>query len=220
MRKYVWVVCVVFLSLFSIAFAQQKEFTFRNGIQFGDTMEDVISKETLTLVERKYSQSNDLYLETSKDYSIGTVEHVKIRYDFSNNSLFRISWYMDYSADKSMQDSNYSELKKALISKYGSPLSLGKNQHSKQKTSMLAGTLDTIEYLHNTDQEGNLIYYSEWLFDYGVKDYQLKIDLLEGYQKVVFVGNKYYVRLCYEILSESQDKIVLQEKREQLSDSI
>lgn len=113
------VVVVIALTFMSDAFCDEFHFSFRNGIEFGDGVEDVKSKED---TKPDTEKENFLFYPHLQLSSIG---NSSINYNFENGKLYQIM--IDYNSnyegwdDTSSRTEEYKKINEGLIRKYGEP---------------------------------------------------------------------------------------------------
>lgn len=109
------ILCILLtLSLFmmtSVSFAEA--FTLRNGIHFGDTLEEVKAKETL---EIKSQTENEL---VTKSGVLANVDVDSVIYRFENNKLVSVLWEVVDSRNNFYPPMVFDDLNTALTAKYG-----------------------------------------------------------------------------------------------------
>ena len=104
-----FIIVIIVLSIFSNSYA---EFEYRNGIRFGNSIEDVLEKETVDLVNY---QDKSLVAES---VTLSGIPNSKLVYRFSERKLeaIRIVYPAD---DKEVQEKDYNTIEAGLQRKYG-----------------------------------------------------------------------------------------------------
>lgn len=172
------------LSCSAAAFAQE-EFTLRSGIHFGDTMEDILSKETKLVRE---SETSNWFKGT-----IAGFENASCGFYFDNDGKLTS---MDYSFtdmdSRTEVNDDYKTLYDSLVRKYGKPLGNvgGKIDPITGPALMrMAVLVQLYKFLDGYDAD--YMDYDEW-----------RVDTLGGHVKIDLVS--YYYRdddykYCYQL---------------------
>ena len=103
-------VCILLFGCLSGAIAE--DFQLRNGIQFGDDLETVKSKETLTIQDGSTDKTNKVWF----DGKIAGIEG-SVRYDFDEETgkLIEMLYIFDETTSKDTVDSNYTTLYHTIL---------------------------------------------------------------------------------------------------------
>ena len=103
-------VCILLFGCLSGAIAE--DFQLRNGIQFGDDLETVKSKETLTIQDGSTDKTNKVWF----DGKIAGIEG-SVRYDFDEETgkLIEMLYIFDETTSKDTVDSNYTTLYQRIL---------------------------------------------------------------------------------------------------------
>ena len=223
--KRIFILCLVCTLLFS-SFASAEEFTLRNGIKFGDTMEEVKNKETLEIdkfVDKIDTSENDTSSddETKYPYSIttkkGTLAGISdsyIYYQFdAEKTLRNVDYCFKSSSYKDFVDNDYDNVNQGLRRKYGSPLG-----YSGGSMYIFSGTAITfaalIAYLYDyIDGYGDLRDYDEWVVD--ADGYHVKIEQVEYYYGSSYSSLTYGYRMSYTYFTDDDLKNAQDSKREE-----
>ena len=113
------IMAMLLLWSFTVAAHAENEFVLRNGIQFGDTKEEVRAKETIEINEEEGNE-NQIW---TKEGNVAGFEGVNLLYVFDDeDKLIEVKWQLPESSYSDTSDSIYSKMKKALSEKYGTPL--------------------------------------------------------------------------------------------------
>ena len=199
MKKAISILLVILLLSLSIS-VYAEPFSLRNGIFFGDTMEEVKSKEQLKYINGK----------EDKNWFRGTIANVddsevSFYFDKETGQLTDMSYYL--GARSTVYRSNYDEIKESLIKKYGNPLgNTGGYFHvivGKAVESYIRGK--TIANMYNSKDD--LLDYDEWLIncDGGA----VKIDLILESTSHLTISLSYHFATDEEIeklMEEEKDK--------------
>ena len=171
---------------FTVAAHAENEFVLRNGIQFGDTREEVRAKETLLI---DYSNEDENKICTKKG-NVAGFEEVAIVYEFDEkDKLIGVMWSL-YSPN----DNDYSKLKKAISEKYGTPLDNTNGDSYIITTLALSETFESISIYRKFGIEADIYDYDGWDYEYR-NGQHAKIELVQyclGYNYVIHVGYKHF----------------------------
>ena len=207
MKKFVGFLtaAILCLSLVTMGFADE-DFTLRNGILFGDTMEELLAKET-TLI-RESDDSNWFkgkiagYSNSRCGFYFDEDERLKsMDYDFSESCTSR-----DTTNDV------YKKLYQSLVRQYGKPegntggtveLITGPAIDRMALYVYLLGALDK--------NDGDYYDYDEWIID--CDSYNVKIDLISYYWRNSDYEYQYFVDLSYHMYTDEEYYEKIQEKQ-------
>lgn len=167
----VLVLSIIFTSLAS---AEEKGFKLRNGIWFGDSMDDVMAKETLRI--QSVDQDNN---RIRTEYGpVAGIDNVQIIYLFdSSKRLVEVHWSPYNYQSKDKADSAYSDLKNALIRKYGQFLEEQENEDVPIYSRILLIGLSNIKELERLGSyDSSISLYTGWSIDLE-NEKNMKIDL-------------------------------------------
>lgn len=192
-RILILVISILVLSIINSAIAD--EFTLRNGVKFGDSMDDVKSKETLNLS----SFSGDTFLRY--EGTLAGISGGMLFYHFDSElKLNDVEYRYSGLLEREIKE-YYPLLLQGLEDKYGAPL------ENKDGTMypITTGALETIDfYVALGKQRGDAGYddYAEWVVD--VDDYYVKIDLI-SYHAIAANGNLLYgIGIGYRVFTEKE----------------
>lgn len=199
-------VCMLLAGL-GAAIAEAEDFELRSGIHFGDTIDDIVEKETT--LTRLNEESNEFqgrisgYDDASCMFIFdddGKLEDMK--YSFGSGVC--------YSRDR-MNDV-YLELYRGLVRKYGTAIGntggtceliTGSAMDEMALFVYLIGELDG----YSSDYTD----YDEWIVD--TKGGHVKIDLVSFYLRNSDFEYSYYVDLSYKFYTDEDFKAAQQEKQ-------
>ena len=199
-------VCMLLAGL-NAAFAEAEDFELRSGIHFGDTIDDIVEKETT--LTRLDEESNEFqgrisgYDDASCMFTFdddGKLEDMK--YSFGSGVC--------YSRDK-MNDV-YLELYRGLVRKYGTAIG-----NTGGTCELITGSaIDTMAFyvylLGELDgYSSDYTDYDEWIVD--TKGGHVKIDLVSYYLRNSDFEYSYYVDLSYKFYTDEDFKAAQQEKQ-------
>ena len=222
MRKLLSLVLVIMMLLTSIAYAE--EFTLRNGIMFGDTMDEVLTKETFEIDEVKDGSGEDSTDDTSDEvefpYYITTQEdtlagignsYIKYRFD-ANKTLREAIYYFETYSSKDTSDSDYESINKGLVRKYGSPLGYSNGDCYIFTGAALENAVISVYLWELLDGYGDIRDYDEWDVDTG--DYHVKIEQVQYYWGNSYSELKYAHEMSYTYFTDDDLQAEKDAKRE------
>lgn len=207
MKRYFSFLLVFVFAIFMCTTAFADGFTLRNGILFGDKMEDILAKETKLVRE---SEDSNWFKGTIAGYS-----GAKCGFYFDDDGIM---YAMDYSFDSDVCTSRdrvndvYKTLYDSVVRQYGKPLgNTGGTVHlitgpAIDKMAMwvyLLGALD--------GNKGDYYDYDEWTLNYD--EYHVKIDLISYYYRDSDYNYSYYVDLSYKKYTDEDFDAALKEKQ-------
>ena len=208
MKRFISALLALILCLcvsgYSIA---DDEFTLRNGIKFGDTMDDILVKETT--LERTSETSNEFkgkiagYNNASCVFGFADEKLISMNYGFSQSCTSR-----DTTNDI------YKNLYQSLNRQYGKPLgNTGGTVHLITGPAMTG--MGLIVYLFGSLEKytADILDYDEWIVY--LDDYCVKIDLTSYYYRDSSYQYNYYVNLSYLKFTDEDVSEALQHKQEQ-----
>ena len=201
--------CVCMLAAgWNVAFAEEgSPFELRNGIHFGDTIDEIVEKETT--LTRTSEDSN------SFDGRIAGYDNAECTFTFDDNGGLED---MHYAFGTEVCDSRdaledvYKTLGQSLIRKYGSPIGntggsceliTGSAMSNMGLIVGLIGTMDGFD--------GDYIDYDEWIVD--AENGHVKIDLVGYYYRDSDYDYYYYVDLSYKFYTDEEYDAAVQEKQ-------
>ena len=179
---------ILLVSCFSNAFAAE-DFTLRNGIKFGDTKEEVLTKET-TLTR----ESEDSFTFEGK---IAGYSGAQCQFCFYNNDgkLTDMVYKFDQDVCTSREIMNdvYKKLYDSLNRQYGTPLGItGGNCYLITGEAFDNYAICSLVSQEYEDCSANYAGYDEWVVD--CDGYHVKIDLISYY-----FGFSKYDLYCYRV---------------------
>lgn len=211
MKKVITVCLCLILALSVLVGACAEDFTIHAGTMFGDTREEVKSKENLELHKEVASNANDS--EYTKDvgediaYMLfeGTVagyDNVEVQYFFNgdnNDSLFEVVYIMpeDVSVGAGGVVGEYKDLLDNLTEKYGAPLSNEDEVYYLIISRFIQEQIWTNEYFQNEGLPffAKDITYDAWAIP--CDGYNVKIEL-------VMLGNGESCNIVYHRYSDEE----------------
>lgn len=165
-------VCLMIAVLLMLSAASALEgFTLRNGVQFGDTIEQIREKETLVLKDPvtrfDFTTFTSLTALWTQKGTVAGIDGVEIGYLFDRSKkLAEVQWKLPANESAGTSDSRYSALYNAMVIKYGAPLACSNGTH-------FAITGIAIDQAY-----GPLRNCAEWVHDCGDGHY-VKIELVQ-----------------------------------------
>ena len=198
MRKFFCYLFVFAISLtfISNAFCEDFHFSFRNGIEFGNSVEDVKSKEN---TKPDAEDENFLFYPHLQLSSIG---NSSINYNFENGKLYQIM--IDYNSnykgwdDTSSRTEEYKKINDGLIRKYGEPSA--SDEKGAHEFPLGAYYWYKNYYENGSSVTKELISFNQWIM--ADQEYNVAI------QHVLFeVNNRYCVHfLTYQTIDSEESE--------------
>lgn len=186
-------------------------YTLRNGVQFGDTVEQVRAKETLAWDE---DDCNDTHLGTV-DGTVAGISGVHIKYFFDEDGkLVEVRWELPERSYADSSDSDYSTLYKAFAQKYGSPLG-----YTDGDGYIITGrALNYIALMYvvydMSGMYGELRDYDEWVWDFGQGEH-VKIEIAQGCWGKSILEADYHIYVGYKYFTDADLQEAMDEKRQE-----
>lgn len=224
MKRLLSLVLVLFLLAGTVASAE--EFTLRNGIAFGDTMDEVLEKETFGIAEVVDSIEDNTeeevayeemmeetlpYSIKTKESSLAGIDGSCIIYSFDENKTLReVEYVFRSSTFGDLIDADYESVNAGLISKYGDPLGYTNGDFYIFTGSMVKDIILALSINQMLGSIAGLKDYDEWVVD--TEDYHVKIEQLEYYSDVS-EGINYCHRVGYTYFTDEQLAEKLDEKQ-------
>ena len=189
------ILAAILLMSTAVAPALADDFTLRNGIHFGWTLEQIEAVETLTKNDDLITTDDGSHIEY-KGKIAGYDDSVCMFFFDVDGKLTDMRYDFD-ATSRDDASSMYSTLSKSLTRQYGKPL------------GNTGGTLNIITgeafdhfglmvylYTYLLNGGGDYYDYDEWIID--VNDYQVKIDLISYYVRNSSYEYTYKVVLSYK----------------------
>ena len=208
MKKIISLLLIsIILGNCAVSFAEE-EFQLRNGIQFGDTLEEVKQKETLTIQSSSADKTNNVWFD-------GTIAGMKgsVRYDFDEETgkLTDMMYDFDSTSDRDSIDNNYSTLQKSLTRKYGNPIgNTGGNLELITGPAIENAAMAIALYRYLLSGGGDFRDYDEWIVK--SNGYNVKIDLVCYYVRDKSYDYTYYNVVSYHYYTDEDYLNAIQEK--------
>jgi len=211
MKRLLAIVLTCALLLGCMPALAAEEFTLRNGVKFGDTMDEVRAKETLAF---KAYEEGATSLSTEKGVVAG-ISDVSITYFFDdNNQLEEVRWNLPSRTYVDSSDSDYAALYKAFASKYGTPLGYDNGSCYIITGSALEGAVTIYSLYELLDGIGDMRDYDEWDVTYGDDDH-VKIEIAQYYWGTSYSDRKFSINVGYKHFTDADLEAAQQEKREE-----
>ena len=205
------IMAMLLLWSFTVAAHAENEFVLRNGIQFGDTKEEVRAKETIEINEEEGNE-NQIW---TKEGNVAGFEGVNLLYVFDDeNKLIEVKWQLPESSYSDTSDSIYSKMKKALSEKYGTPLGYTNGDFYIITTTAVTGAAVFAGTYKLVGKYGDLRDYDEWDYEYQ-NGQHVKIDLIQFYTGATYNSLQYRVWIGYKHFTDEELNAAKQEKEEQ-----
>ena len=205
------IMAMLLLWSFTVAAHAENEFVLRNGIQFGDTKEEVRAKETIEINEEEGNE-NQIW---TKEGNVAGFEGVNLLYVFDDeDKLIEVKWQLPESSYSDTSDSIYSKMKKALSEKYGTPLGYTNGDFYIITTTAVTGAAVLAGTYKLIGKYGDLRDYDEWDYEYQ-NGQHVKIDLIQFYTGATYNSLQYRVWIGYKHFTDEELNAAKQEKEEQ-----
>ena len=205
------IMAMLLLWSFTVAAHAENEFVLRNGIQFGDTKEEVRAKETIEINEEEGNE-NQIW---TKEGNVAGFEGVNLLYVFDDeDKLIEVKWQLPESSYSDTSDSIYSKMKKALSEKYGTPLGYTNGDFYIITTTAVTGAAVFAGTYKLVGKYGDLRDYDEWDYEYQ-NGQHVKIDLIQFYTGATYNSLQYRVWIGYKHFTDEELNADKQEKEEQ-----
>lgn len=202
-------VALLFTATCAFADSEDEGFTLRSGIKFGDTLDDIVAKET-TLTR---SEEND-------DTFVGTIagyDDAECSFDFDDDGkMISMTYKFDDSfTTRDSGDSMYETLYDSLKRKYDDPIGNSGGSCELIIGPALSSMALWVYWLGTLDgYKADYIDYDEWVVDAG--DYNVKIDLAYYYLRDSDYEYEYYLELSYlKFTDEEYDEAINEKQAEQ-----
>ena len=205
------IMAMLLLWSFTVAAHAENEFVLRNGIQFGDTKEEVRAKETIEINEEEGNE-NQIW---TKEGNVAGFEGVNLLYVFDDeDKLIEVKWQLPESSYSDTSDSIYSKMKKALSEKYGTTLGYTNGDFYIITTTAVTGAAVFAGTYKLVGKYGDLRDYDEWDYEYQ-NGQHVKIDLIQFYTGATYNSLQYRVWIGYKHFTDEELNAAKQEKEEQ-----
>lgn len=220
MKKFTTLL-ITLMVLFSFCYsANAEEFTLRNGIAFGDSMEDVKSKETIAIdtIDDEFgendAESDHPYSITTKEDTVAGISGSQIFYHFDKDKkLCEVVYFFASSSNKDIIDSNYETINSGLVRKYGSPLGNSNGKSHIITSSAINDAVLIYEIMKMVGGVGDMRDYDEWIVR--CDNYNVKIDQVCYYAGSSYSDINYMHCLGYKYFTDEMLKDKQNEKKEQ-----
>lgn len=202
---------MMLLATMVLTASAEDTYTLRNGVQFGDTVEQVRAKETLAWHE---DDCSDTMLRTERG-TVAGISDVIICYDFDEDGkLVEVVWRLPNRTYADSSDSDYSTLYKAFVQKYGSPLG-----YTDGDCYIITGNaLNFIAMMYMlydmSDMYGKLRDYDEWVWDFGQGEH-VKIEIAQGCWGKSILEADYHICVGYKYFNDADLQEAMDEKRQE-----
>lgn len=204
MKKVVATVLCIVVMLSQVIPASAEAFTLRNGILFGDTMEEILEKES-SLVR----DSDDSNWFTGK---VAGRDNTKVGFAFDDDEKLEsmVYGFQDFSSKDSMNE-HYQTLYQSLVRQYGKPIG-----NTGGRVELISGPAFErmaliVYFLGELDGcSGAYNDYDEWTLD--TDGGHVKIDLISYYFRNAQYDYTYYVDLSYYFYTDEDYENAMNEK--------
>ena len=207
MKKLVAVFLVLVMAVNLCGMACADEFKLRNGILFGDTIDDIVAKEkTLT---RESDTSN------SFKGKIAGYSDAECTFGFDDDGklvTMNYSFSSDICTSRDKMNEVYKTIYESLNRQYGSPLG-----YTGGSCYLITGPAFTsmavwVYWLGELDGcAGDYTDYDEWVVD--ADGYHVKIDMISYYYRDNKYNYQYMVNVSYKMFTDDEYAEALSEKQ-------
>lgn len=181
MKKLVSLLLVSMMVLLTVS-ATAEEFSLRNGIQFGDTMDDVLAKETLEI-----SESGEMDPDGDYSYYISTGEGTVADIDFdridyyfdANQTLCEVLYVFKTGNDTVTSMTNYFLLVADVCNEYGAVLGNTEGELYPFVGAAIQRAANTVRLLQMFGGNAYVCNYDEWVID--LDEGHVKIETAQRY---------------------------------------
>lgn len=204
MKKAAIILAVMLLSLVGTGFAEE-DFSLRNGMHFGDTMDTIKGLETLEL-----SSESDTTLFFGRGMIAG-LDNSQVRYHFNEDGYLDDMRY-DFP-NKNSRDSirtDYDSINSGLSRNYGTPLGNTGGSLYLITGSAIDSCATSVVLYQLMSGTGDIIDYDEWVIDKG--NYSIKIDHIMWYIRDKNYDYTYHHSLSYHYFTNEDLSNAVQEK--------
>jgi len=185
-------------------------FTLRNGIQFGDTMEQVRAKETLGW-DAKNTNDTRLWTEAG---TVASISGVQIAYFFdSEGKLNDVKWECPPYASMSNSNADYELLYNALVKKYGPALNIPNGYTYSITGTALTGALAKPGLMKMFGMYGAVHRYAEWDYKYSDTEH-VKIEIVQHSIGNTSSNAAHYVWVGYKFFTDADIQDVIDQKEQ------
>lgn len=209
MKRLVTFIAIVVLLFMSSANAEfttiNEHFSIRNGISFKDTIDEVVSKETVPL--KNVSDATDIDPQTpyhirSEKSTFANIPESEIWYKFNSAKELRevvYSFRID-SKSKAAVDSDYLSINNGLREKYGTPLGYEYGKAHVLQGYALTTAFKWVAMGQMFGQSVEILAYDEWLVEQ--EGYYVKIEQVEQYNIGYYLHQVSYTYFSKEDVSD------------------
>lgn len=181
MKKIVSLILVGMLLLLCCT-ATAEEFTLRNGIQFGDSMDDVLAKETLA-IEKTYDAAAEgeeaeyPYTITTVNDTVAGVADSYVLYEFdANKTLREMVYVLGGDKPKEEAEAEYEMLYQELVNQCGTALGYKDGRCYIINCDALNTAVWITSMYTSMGLIGDVRSYDEWVVD--TDEYHVKVELV------------------------------------------
>lgn len=230
MKKIISLILVGILMMLAIS-ANAESFSLRNGICFGDTMDEVLEKETFAIDEIDDGTSDEeadvsdgdedededegkypYYIETAKGTVAGiSSSYVKYKFD-QDKTLREVIYYFSNNSSKDSSDSDYESVYEGLVRKYGSPLGYSNGSCYIVTGAAIEGAVLSAYLFEMIGGYGDIRDYDEWDIDTG--EHHVKIELAQYYYGSSYSSLTYANQMSYTYFTDDDLTAAMAEKQE------
>lgn len=161
MKKHLSVLLIIMILLPVLTFSEGFHFSYRNGVEFGDTLADVKSKEN------GYPNSEDTNFLYYGNLQLSSIGNSAINYNFTDGKLtsILIDYNQNYGGREEIDSrlEEYNKINDGLARKYGDPSS----SNEEDAIEYLTGAFFWYKnyYESNAHTEKNLVSFNQWVLN-------------------------------------------------------
>ena len=202
--------------------SEVNEFSLRNGIQFGDSIKTVKSKESIPLTGNSGVLSSGMlkgcrYIWSAED-KISGFDGSAVGFFFDNDQLIDMDYSFEATTDSDLHASRLEAIISGLARKYGTPLPILEDGKCLKICSNVFSYASTMIALYKESELGTW----EWIVKVN-DDYYVKIDLVSlSYYVTSIAGTKYDMRVGYRMftLNDWNEAISENDETQEISQEI
>lgn len=182
MKKVVSLILIALLIIPCVS-GSAEGFSLRNGVCFGDSAEEIRSKETLEISEDESRNAPSGEILWTVEGNVEGLEDAQVYYYCDNETgLQETLWTPSPSDDPHAYDDDYSMLVDQFTALYGEPLGYTDGKYHDVIGTTIQGTLDWIDLYAQTipNSVGEITDYAEWYLPYDENSH-IKIEIVKFY---------------------------------------
>lgn len=205
MKKLISLCLIMVLCLTLCPFAYADSFTLRNGIQFGDTIDDVKQKEKDLTLEKEDESSDSFTLKYTGEIA-GMDGTATFYFDKDEKKLTDLKYSIETDNLSEMFDIQR-KIKDSCIRQYGDPVVLDEDETTFPIKGKAIDYAAYAVYMNRQLGEKSYIWdYDEWVV-FGEDGNNTKIESVSYYDTSNFLGTEYthcYVDVSYSFFTQDE----------------